>query len=74
MGPIYDEHGEEQGGFNSSDFYKLYKNELLESLQKSLQGVKMGRNLTISEIGQADDVMLCSNNIYNVDSTCSITS
>ena len=73
MGPIYDEHGEEQGGVNSSDFYKLYNNELLESLQKSLQGVKMGRNLTISGVGQADDVMLCSNNIYMLFNLLTLT-
>ena len=73
MGPIYDEHGEEQGGVNSSDFYKLYNNELLESLQKSLQGVKMGRNLTISGVGQADDVMLCSKNIYMLYNLLTLT-
>ena len=39
MGPIFDEHGVEQGGINSSDFYKLYNNDLLKTLQES--GVDM---------------------------------
>ena len=64
MGPIFDEQGTEQGGINSSDFYKIYNNPLLESLQASKQGVFLGNNLTISAIGQADDVVVSSNNIY----------
>ena len=66
MGPIIDEHGVEQGGVNSSEFYKLYNNELLETLQSSCQGVYMGNQLTISTVGQADDVVICSNNIYQL--------
>ena len=38
MGPILDEQGVEQGGINSSDFYKLFNNKLLETLQRSCQG------------------------------------
>ena len=41
MGPIFDQHGVEQGGINSSEFYKLYNNELLQVLQKSEQGVNL---------------------------------
>ena len=64
MGPILDEHGTEQGGINSSDYYKIYNNPLLELLQASKQGVSLGNKLTISAIGQADDVAVSSNNIY----------
>ena len=64
MGPISDEHGVEQGGVNSSDYYKLYNNQLLETLQKSGQGVQLARKLTISAIGQTDDIVICSNDIY----------
>ena len=72
MGPIHDEHGLEQGGCNSSDAYKIYNNELLESVQNSAQGVDIGRNIDtgnniiISGIGQADDVALVANNIHNI--------
>ena len=64
MGPIVDEHGVEQGGVNSSELYKLYNNELLNTLQNSGQGVKLNCKLTVSAVGQADDVVICSNNIY----------
>ena len=37
MGPIFDEHGVEQGNINSSDYYKIYNNPLLEILQASKQ-------------------------------------
>ena len=64
MGPIHDQHGTEQGGVNSSDFHKLYNNELLYAFQKSKQGVYLGDKLVVSAVRQADDVVLCSNNIY----------
>jgi hypothetical protein len=54
----------EQGGINSSDYYKIYNNPLLELLQASKQGVSLGNKLTISGIGQADDVVVSSNDIY----------
>ena len=63
-GPIFDEHGVEQGNINSSDYYKIYNNPLLEIMQASKQGVFLGNKLTISGIGQADDVVAASNNIY----------
>ena len=66
MGPIADDHGVEQGGVSSSEFYKLYNNELLATLQASSQGVDMGNQLTISCVGQADDVAIISNNIYQL--------
>ena len=63
MGPIRDECGVEQGGINSADYYKVYNNEQLELAQNSNFGVPLGP-VTISGIGQADDVALISNDIY----------
>ena len=73
MGPIYDEHGLEQGGCNSSDWYKIYKNELLKTIQKSEQGVDMGLGLKISSVGQADDTCLLSNDIFSLFNILHIT-
>ena len=63
MGPIHDQCGVEQGGVNSSDYYKVYNNEQLELAQDSNLGVPLGP-VTISAIGQADDVALISNNLH----------
>ena len=65
MGPIEDDCGLEQGGVNSSDFYKVFCKEQLTSAQDSKLGVELG-NLTISGIGQADDTGLLSNDIYKL--------
>ena len=62
MGPSQDDTGFEQGGINSSDFYKLYNNEQLKTAQYSCLGVHLGTT-TVSAIGQADDVFLVSNDI-----------
>ena len=66
MGPVHDNHGLEQGGSNSSDFYKLYNNDLLISTQKSKQGVKLGNDAVISSVGLADDTVLCANRLSNL--------
>ena len=63
MGPAEDITGFEQGGVNSSDFYKLYNNEQLNVAQSSELGVDIGSTV-ISAVGQADDVILVSNDIY----------
>ena len=65
MGPIVDECGVEQGGVNSSDLYKVYNNEQLATAQESCFGVPLGP-LTISAIGQADDVALISNDLHSL--------
>lgn len=62
MGPGIDITGFEQGGVNSSDFYKLYNNEQLRTAQASGLGVDMGSSI-VSAVGQADDVILVSNDI-----------
>ena len=64
MGPIQDEL--ELGGTNSSDFYKIFGKEQLELAQQSNLGVPLGENLIISGIGQADDTVLISNDLYNL--------
>ena len=61
MGPITDECGVEQGGINSSEFYKVYNNEQLNLAQSSRFGIQIGP-VTISSIGQADDVALVADN------------
>ena len=63
MGPMEDEQGLEQGGLNSSEFYKIFAKEQLTSAQNSKLGVCM-KNVTISAIGQADDTLLLSNDIH----------
>ena len=70
MGPIKDELGLEQGGSNSSEFYKIYSNENLISAQKSRQGISLGGYLgtsqVISAIGLADDTALAANKLSNL--------
>ena len=63
MGPARDDTGFEQGGINSSDFYKLYNNEQLATAQASGLGVDLGGGCVVAAVGQADDVMLASNSI-----------
>ena len=50
MGPAKDTTGFEQGGLNSSDYYKLYNNDQLTSAQSSGLGVDIGSDV-ISGIG-----------------------
>ena len=65
MGPINDGQGLEQGGTNSSDYYKIFAREQLELAQRSKLGIPLG-DLTVSAIGQADDTVLVSNNIHHL--------
>ena len=67
MGPIEDECGVEQGGVNSSDFYKVYNNEQLTLAQDSELGIPLGP-VTVSAIGQADDVVLIANDLHSLQS------
>ena len=66
MGPINDEHGLEQGGVSSSDFYKIFSKEQLLSAQQARLGVALGP-LVVSGIGQADDTALLSNSIHSLN-------
>ena len=65
MGPIKDDLGLEQGGKNSSEFYKIYNCEQLSVPQESELGVSIG-NVHIASIGQADDTVLLSNDLYKL--------
>ena len=66
MGPIDDLWGLEQGGKNSSDFYKVYNNSQILAAQESELGVCLGGDIVVSAVGQADDIALASNNIHNL--------
>ena len=65
MGPIDDEQGLEQGGINSSDFYKIFGKEQLSLPQSSRLGVPLPA-VTVSAIWQADDTVLISNDIFSL--------
>ena len=65
MGPIHDTRGLEQGGFLSSDQYKLYNNEQASVAQSSKLGVSI-LNRIISCITLADDGVLLSNDIHSL--------
>ena len=60
VGPIMDECGVEQGGVNSSEFYKIFGKDQLSNAQDSELGVSMN-NVVISAIGLADDTGLLAN-------------
>ena len=63
MGPIADECGVEQGGMISSDMYKVYNDEQLNLAQVSNFGVPLGP-VTVSGLGQADDVAHVANDLH----------
>ena len=71
-GPIRDERGLEQGGVNSSDFYKIFGKEQLLTAQQSGMGVAIN-NITVAAIGQADDTVLVSNNIHDIQNLLDLT-
>ena len=72
MGPARDDTGFEQGGINSTDFYKLYNNEQLTSSQRSRLGVNI-KSSVISSIGQADDVIHPANTLDDLRLLATIT-
>ena len=72
MGPAADVTGFEQGGVNSSDYYKLYNNEQLKTAQESQLGVDIGSGV-ISAVGQADDVVLGATSLYNLQLLVNLT-
>ena len=72
MGPAHDDTGFEQGGINSSEFYKLYNNNQLVSSQRSRLGIDM-KSSVISAIGQADDVVHVANSIDDLNLLVKIT-
>ena len=72
LGPSSDNTGFEQGGVNSSDYYKLYNNSQLKEAQESMLGVDIGSTV-VSSIGQADDVLLASNCLHNLQLLITLT-
>ena len=72
MGPINDELGVEQGGVNSSDYYKTYNNEQLSVPQETDLGVFLG-DVHVAAIGQADDTVLVSDEIYKLKFLLNLT-
>ena len=77
MGPIRDKVGLEQGGPNSSDYYKLYRNENLTAAQESVQCIELGssggKHQVISAIGLADDTVLAANKLTNLSNILFLT-
>ena len=61
MGPIADEQGVEQGGVNSTDFYKVFGKEQLTSAQASSIGP-----ITEPGVGLADDTGLLTNSFHDL--------
>ena len=72
MGPIRDQLGLEQGGPNSSEFYKIYNNEQLSSAQRSGFGASVHNN-TVAAIGQADDTALVSHDLSSLQQLLSLS-
>ena len=72
MGPAKDNTGFEQGGINSSDFYKLYNNTQLKQAQESEIGIDI-ESCVISAVGQADDVILAANDLYDLQLLVKLT-
>ena len=89
VGPAQDKTGFEQGAINSSDFYKLYNNEQIYTAQASSLGVHLdihqdihqdsqqdiskGDSVVVSAIAQADDVILCANDIHSLHLLLTLT-
>ena len=71
MGPAQDNIGFEQGSICASDYYKIYSKKQLTSTQRSNLGVDIGSSV-VSSIGQADDTILVSDDIYNLKNLLSI--
>ena len=65
MGPIQDMLGLEQGGPNSSEHYKIYNNEQLDTAQFSELGTSVG-GVHVASVGQADDTALVSNDFHQL--------
>ena len=72
LAPIDDEQGVEQGGIKSGELYKSYNNEQLTVAQHSSFGIDIG-DIKVAAIGQADDVVLVSTNIYCLSFLLSLT-
>ena len=72
MGPIMDKLGVEQGGVNSDRLYKLANNDQLNVAQLSNLGINLGTTI-VSCIGQADDSVIQSNDIFSLQNLLLLT-
>ena len=73
MGPINDQKGVEQGGPNSGEYYKVFGKPQLDLAQRSGLGVTLPGNITVSAVGQADDTILISDDIYALQNLLQLT-
>ena len=64
-GPIVDQLGVEQGGKNSTEYWKLYNNEQLNVPQETDFGLSTA-NVHVASIGQADDCVLVSSDLHKL--------
>ena len=72
LGPIEDDLGFEQGGISSGDLYTVYNGDQLSTAN----GSKLGADLDgeeVSAIGQADDVVLLSHDIFLLKNLLQLT-
>ena len=73
MGPICDMKGVEQGGANSSDYYKTFGKSQLVLAENSGLGVELHGGVTVSAVGQADDTILLSNSLHALENLLELT-
>ena len=73
MGPINDQNGVEQGGLNSGKYYKVFGKPQLDLAQRSGLVITLLGNITVSAVGQADDTILISDNIYALKNLLQLT-
>ena len=72
LGPIDDELGFEQGGISSGDLYTVYNSEQLFIANGAKLGVDLD-GVEVSAIGQADDVVLLSHDIFLLKNLLQLT-
>ena len=72
LGPIEDELGFEQGGVSSGNLYTMYNSEQLTTAQQAHLGVDVGQ-VQVSAIGQADDVVLLSTDVFLLSNLLQLT-
>ena len=72
LGPIVDQRGFEQGGISSGDLYTVYNSEQLTTAQDAGLGIQVD-NVEVSAIGQADDVVLLSYDLFLLKNLLQLT-
>ena len=72
LGPINDQLGFEQGGISSGDLYTLYNGDQLTTAHEAGLGIDAGV-ADVSSIGQADDVVLLSHDVFLLKNLLQLT-